>query len=116
MSHRILQSLLPFKNFFELLNSNPDLYGPFWISTTLIFTIFITHSIAKTFADYMSNKDILIDFQVLPSALGTVYTYVTVLPAIVWGIAKYFGVQLGFLECINIYGYGLSIWIPVSVC
>jgi protein YIPF1/2 len=35
---RILHTLVPFTSkFFEHIKENPDLWGPFWISTSLIF-------------------------------------------------------------------------------
>ena len=37
---RILHSLIPFNpRFYDIIDNNPDLYGPFWISSTLILTI-----------------------------------------------------------------------------
>jgi succinate-acetate transporter protein len=41
VSTRLLASLLPFKEtkFFETVGDNADLYGPFWISATLVFVI-----------------------------------------------------------------------------
>nr|GEW93510.1 protein YIPF1 homolog [Tanacetum cinerariifolium] len=50
---RIKDSLLPFSGSFnEKTASNPDLYGPFWICTTLIF---VAASIG-TFATYLAHK------------------------------------------------------------
>jgi hypothetical protein len=49
---RILSSLVPRLNNNYLVNEikpNPDLYGPFWISITLIFTIAITGNIVSFF-------------------------------------------------------------------
>merc|ERR1719248_52953 len=50
--NRIKGSLLPRPKgaFFELISANPDLYGPFWISTTLIFAMAITGNLASFFA------------------------------------------------------------------
>ena len=50
--NRIKGSLLPRPKgaFFELVAANPDLYGPFWISTTLIFAMAITGNLASFFA------------------------------------------------------------------
>jgi hypothetical protein len=37
---RLLNSIIPFNpRFYGLLQNNPDLYGPFWIYTTLIFVL-----------------------------------------------------------------------------
>ena len=47
--NRIKGSLLPRPKgaFFELVAANPDLYGPFWISTTLIFAMAMTGNLAS---------------------------------------------------------------------
>lgn len=60
---RILGSVVPSFSENSLLNKirpNPDLYGPFWISTTLIFTI----AIAGNIVSFMRN-------------FGTTYTWQT---------------------------------------
>ena len=45
---RLIASLIPFnKNFIHLVEKNPDLYGPFWIYTTLIFIIASAGSLTK---------------------------------------------------------------------
>jgi len=45
---RLLHSLVPFNpKFYDIIESNPDLYGPFWISTTLILTIAASGSLNK---------------------------------------------------------------------
>ena len=47
--NRIKSSLLPRPKgaFFELVTPNPDLYGPFWISTTLVFAMAMTGNLAS---------------------------------------------------------------------
>src|SRR5690606_3597772 len=48
-------------------------------------------------------------------AFGTIYTYAFLVPLMVWGATKYFGCQPDLLEMLALYGYALTIWIPVSV-
>eukprot|EP00964_Phaeocystis_antarctica_P152433 scaffold120310_cov63-Phaeocystis_antarctica.AAC.1 len=50
--NRVKGSLLPRPRgaFFELIAANPDLYGPFWVATTLIFAMAITGNLASYFA------------------------------------------------------------------
>lgn len=48
VSKRIFYSLLPIKtNFLEIIQDNPDLYGPFWIYTSLIFAIAASGNISQ---------------------------------------------------------------------
>ena len=53
--NRILGSMFPrldkASEFYESIRANPDLYGPFWISTTLIFTI----AIGGNMYNFLSN-------------------------------------------------------------
>ena len=45
---RIENSLVPLNpNFLEMSQNSPDLYGPFWIYTTLIFVIAAAGSLTK---------------------------------------------------------------------
>ena len=50
--NRIKGALLPRPKgaFFEQIAANPDLYGPFWIATTLIFAMAITANLASYFS------------------------------------------------------------------
>ena len=50
--NRVKGSLLPRPRgaFFELIAANPDLYGPFWVATTLIFAMAITGNLASYLA------------------------------------------------------------------
>ncbi|KAF9904559.1 hypothetical protein BX616_001264, partial [Lobosporangium transversale] len=51
----------------------------------------------------------------LTFAFGTVYSYAFAVPAMIWGATKYFGCQPDLLEMLALYGYGLTVWIPVAV-
>lgn len=39
-----------------ILESRPDLYGPFWTLTTVIFALFVFSSLASSIASYLSEK------------------------------------------------------------
>ncbi len=44
---RCWAALFPRANFLDVLEGNPDLYGPFWIATTVIFILFLGGTISK---------------------------------------------------------------------
>jgi len=47
---RVGFSLIPFyPNFFQITEGSPDIYGPFWIYTTLIFVIAAAGSMSSFF-------------------------------------------------------------------
>jgi hypothetical protein len=111
---RIKASLVPNSDFLDIVTLNPDLYGPFWIPTTVIFCFFVTSSIAGSIAAYLSRKPYAYDLELLSFAVSAVYTYVICMSVGVWLAAKYTGAQASWLELVSIYGYGMTIWIPVS--
>ncbi|KAI8094736.1 Yip1 domain-containing protein [Thamnidium elegans] len=114
--NRCLKSMYPVGDYAaDTLNNQPDLYGPFWIATSVIFSVFVCSSLAGSLAAYIADKDHVYDFTVLSSAVFVVYLYAFLCPTLVWASTKYFGCQPSLLEIINYYGYGLTIWIPVSL-
>jgi len=117
--NRIKGSLLPRPKgaFFELVAANPDLYGPFWISTTLIFAMAITGNLASFFAFHPTTENPVwkYDFSRLTLAGTVVYSYVTVLPLVFWLLLRYFDASKKLVDVLCIYGYCLSVFIPVSI-
>lgn len=47
---RCWAALFPRANFLDVLEGNPDLYGPFWIATTVVFILFLGGTISKYLA------------------------------------------------------------------
>ncbi|KAI8636313.1 hypothetical protein BD408DRAFT_355921 [Parasitella parasitica] len=112
---RCLKSMYPVGDYAaDTLQNQPDLYGPFWIATSVVFFVFVCSSLAGSLAAYIAGKPHVYDFTLLSFAVVVVYMYAFLCPALVWASTKYFGCQPSLLEIINYYGYGLTIWIPVS--
>ncbi|CEG79031.1 hypothetical protein RMATCC62417_13552 [Rhizopus microsporus] len=113
---RCLKSMYPVGDFAaDTLQNQPDLYGPFWIATSVVFAVFVCSSLAGSLAAYIAGKSHIYDFTLLSFAVIVIYMYAFLCPALVWASTKYFGCQPSLLEIINYYGYGLTIWIPVSL-
>lgn len=54
---RLYNSLIPFNpRFYDISQKNPDLYGPFWIYTTLIFVIAASGSLTKQLNGISSDQ------------------------------------------------------------
>lgn len=51
MLARCWAALYPRANFLDVLEGNPDLYGPFWIATTVVFILFLGGTISKYLQD-----------------------------------------------------------------
>jgi hypothetical protein len=44
---RCWAALFPRANFLDVLEGNPDLYGPFWIATTVVLILFLGGTISE---------------------------------------------------------------------
>eukprot|EP01024_Parvocaulis_polyphysoides_P011376 TRINITY_DN13989_c0_g1_i1.p1 TRINITY_DN13989_c0_g1~~TRINITY_DN13989_c0_g1_i1.p1 ORF type:complete len:333 (-),score=35.98 TRINITY_DN13989_c0_g1_i1:249-1247(-) len=114
--YRALHSLYgPLKpDFYDNTKEKPDLYGPFWITTTVIFLTAVASSISLA----LQNKDDQTkdELHSLFVAIGLYYGYVFVVGAVFWGILKLYGSNEASLTNVwCMYGYTMTIWIPVSV-
>lgn len=47
---RCWAALYPRANFLDVLEGNPDLYGPFWIATTVVLILFLGGTISQYLA------------------------------------------------------------------
>ncbi|KAI7834592.1 hypothetical protein BX661DRAFT_175128 [Kickxella alabastrina] len=108
-------AVIPKDSFLDVYNANPDLWGTFWIPTSVIFIIFVTASLSQSIAAALAGKPHQYDFTMLSFATFTIYIYILSVGAFVYGATKYFGSQPGLLECLSVYGYAMTVWIPISV-
>lgn len=129
----------------RFIQSRPDFYGPFWISTTLMFAVAIFSNIAsyvnfkskvETVND--SNGSNLTNNQAGDMASGQssldidrwhysidelnimssmIMLYVMLVPTVIWFVFWFRGCNKYYTltETICAYGYSLSIFIPLSV-
>lgn len=118
MWKRCYTTLLPGSSNYlsEHVIPSPDLYGPFWTLTTLIFCLYVFSSLAHSIASYLSSEPIDYDFQLLSLAFILVYVYGIGWPALVWAALRWQGLgEWSLIEAISVWGYGQFVWIPVSV-
>ncbi|KAI8945836.1 hypothetical protein F4801DRAFT_566902 [Xylaria longipes] len=112
---RCWAALWPRDNFLDVLEGNPDLYGPFWIATTVVLILFL----GGTISQYIANTGVgpfAYDFELLSGAAGLIYGYTLVIPIVLYGALRYFGSEsANLLECWALYGYSNLIWIPVAL-
>ncbi|KAM8839243.1 protein YIPF1 [Synchiropus picturatus] len=122
---RILGSVLPWpgKNFIHVhLRKNPDLYGPFWICTTLVFAIAISGNLSS-FLVHLGNPNFKYtpEFQKVTIAATAIFSYAGLVPLGFWGFLVWRSskvmnlVTYSFMEILCVYGYSLSIYIPAVV-
>ncbi|CAH0387675.1 unnamed protein product [Bemisia tabaci] len=120
---RVKASVIPQNNVNYLqqyIKNKPDLYGPVWICITLVFSIAISGNIAnylQATATHVYHWKY--EFHIVTSAASAIICYAWVLPVVLWAYLKYQGQQetvpVSALELLCIYGYSLSIYIPISV-
>lgn len=56
------------------------------------------------------------DFTLLSGAAGLMYGYTFIVPAVLWGVLKWYGSEsASVLECLCLYGYANLVWVPVAV-
>jgi hypothetical protein len=112
---RCVAALYPRSNFLDVLEGNADLYGPFWIATTVVVILFLTGTISQ----WLANKDadhFAYDFTLFSGAAGLVYGYTGVVPIALWGALRWFGSSTAdLIECWALYGYSNLIWIPIAL-
>lgn len=100
----------PYSNFLDVLDGNPDLYGPFWIATTVVVILFLTGTISQYLARE-GKTHFAYDFTLLSGAAGLIYGYTFVIPAALWGALKWFKAEsANLLECVTLYGYANLVW------
>ncbi|XP_011868187.1 PREDICTED: protein YIPF1 [Vollenhovia emeryi] len=128
---RLKRSMIPHGSDNYLLTHirpNPDLYGPFWICVTLVFSIAISENMANYLQTASSTKyHWRYDFHVVSYAATFIFLYAWILPLALWGAFKWTNSSRnteeeliesyavpGLLELLCLYGYSLGIYIPVA--
>jgi len=124
--NRLLYSMVPVpgKSFLQHhIRPRPDLYGPFWICVTLVFSIAISGNVSDFLQKsvFLGDSTWHYDFHKVSLAATAVFSYASLLPAGLYGFLWWAGgsgasgAALSFLELVCLYGYSLAIYIPVSI-
>lgn len=102
----------PTTNAFEQLIENKiDLYGPFWISTSLIFAIIV---VPKLWA-VLFFQNITFDVSKIGFAFTLIYGGLGAFTFIYYGMSKFMGVPVSLFKTAAIYGYGYSIFLAAAL-
>ena len=113
VEQRIISSFKPYNSkFYEEASNNPDLYGPFWIYTTLIFVIASGGSLSKYF-NGDNSKNYFQSF--VRSAGSLIYIFGFGLPFLIMGYIKFIGEVISYFYILCIYGYSFSPFIPIII-
>jgi hypothetical protein len=103
---------IPFnKSFYESVENTPELYGPFWTFTTIIFLITVTSNLSGYLS---SDKNFSSNFNFMPYAALFIYGFGFGAPLIIYLLSKFsFKVDIDLITNICVYGYSFVILIPV---
>ncbi|VDL72256.1 unnamed protein product [Nippostrongylus brasiliensis] len=116
---RVLNSVVPTNSNFILdyVHPMPDLWGPFWISVTLVFSIGVFGNIAQYIENDGLPGEYGSDFRLVTTSATLVFLYVVLVPVILSTILwqRKSELQFALTDLLCAYGYSLSIFIPVSV-
>jgi hypothetical protein len=91
----------------------PDLYGPVWITMTLVFFLAVTGNTAK----YLQTDEATVQYDVthLTKAFTILSIYTFLLPSLLYIMMQCVNVRIGLVELICLYGYSLTPFLPVTI-
>ena len=101
-----------------------DLYGPIWVTATLIFLLFFCNSFAELLSSLghsKDDKDVVIHvnyFKIILSSINLLYGYTFLVPTVLWAVLKFY-LKVANLapltRLISIYAYANLLWVPAAV-
>uniref|UniRef100_A0A0K0EMC0 Protein YIPF n=1 Tax=Strongyloides stercoralis TaxID=6248 RepID=A0A0K0EMC0_STRER len=117
--NRLYCSVFPFKkpNFIcDVLESNPDIYGPLWILLTLVLCIGVTNSLVHFFNTY-GEQSAEVDFGMVSAVFTLLSMYISLVPLGLYFYMSYnkASTNYTYMEILCTYGYNLTILIPISI-
>jgi hypothetical protein len=107
----------PLHHFTAAFQARPDLYGPFWITTTLIFLIGMSSNLASWLAFVKTTEKPVwqYDFTLVTLSTTLIYGYALVLPVAVWFLFKYWQIPIALLSLLCLYGYSMTVLVPTAL-
>lgn len=108
-------------DFVDHINSNPDLYGPFWIASTLVFVSAAAGNTASYIAFHHKGGTSeeptaawYYDVDKVGGSMGLFYGYVGVIGMVLWAVLRWFQGTVGLAHVWCVYGYALTAYIPMA--
>ena len=103
------------ENFMSSVKDKPDLYGPFWITTTLVFTVAFCSHMSAWLSSWMYGGNWENDFQSLMNAATLIYGFGTAAPTLAYLGLRQIEVNVKLIPLVCLYGYSLTIFIVASL-
>jgi hypothetical protein len=102
LTKKLIRSLTLCKS---LGDSPSELYGPFWIPTTLAFVIFLSSSLVNSIKAFLASKEYQYDFTQLSYSVVVMYTYTFMLPFVFYWVLRYYNSTIALVDLVHYYGY-----------
>jgi hypothetical protein len=100
--NRIARSFSPWRrDFFDTEDNRPDIYGPFWIMTTVVFLLSSMGNIARYF-NHWAHEDFIFTTHHFRYAVLLVYTLGFGLPLLLAGLLRLFRSSITLVQVQNI--------------
>jgi hypothetical protein len=109
-------ALIPFnKSFYQSIEVNADLYGPFWTFTTIIFLIALIGNISS-YVHCEDKTKFVYNYNHVPHAIFIIYGFGFGAPFLLWIISKFlFRIDIDLLINMCVYGYSYVILVPILI-
>lgn len=114
---RLISSVYPMHDFHRKIDANPDMYGPVWITTTLVFMLAAFGNCATYLINQRNELNMAWNFDVtyVNWAASIIYCYTVAVPAAFYFLLQYLGTNTSLLRLWCLWGYSLSIFIPTTL-
>lgn len=96
--------------FEQLIENKVDLYGPFWISTSLIFAMIVVPKLWSV----LFFSSVSFDVSKIGFAFTLIYGGLAAFTFVFYGMSKFMGTPAPLFKTAAIYGYGYSIFLLAS--
>mmetsp|Transcript_20447 Transcript_20447/g.19664 ORF Transcript_20447/g.19664 Transcript_20447/m.19664 type:complete len:349 (-) Transcript_20447:226-1272(-) len=94
----------------------PDLYGPIWITITLVFFVALTSNVSKYIHSDNGGAYFEYDISHLVNAMWVLCSFVVFVPAANFVLFRCVGVScFSFFELVCLYGYSLVAFFPATI-
>lgn len=101
-----------------VLSRKADLYGPFWVCTTLWMTLAVVSNVMSKIAYTKANNTTTpwkYDFTVATVSYAVIYLYCFVFGAVVWGVMQWKNLPATLTDTVCLYGYSMFIFELVAI-
>lgn len=113
---RVVRAMLPVYSepFFRSPRDHPDLYAPFWLTTSLVVVLAVSGNLAS-YLEHEEDDKWKASFDHLAFAASVFYGWLFLAPVLVYLGFMWIGTHKPLAELISLYGYALAVWLPTSM-